>query len=55
MSPNERAQGVRDELFPNSASTVAVTDPELIEIFDNFAFDETLAKSRLDASIPNCQ
>ncbi len=51
MSPNERAQGVRDELFPNSASTVAVTDPELIEIFDNFAFDETLAKSRLDARV----
>ncbi|MDA8287586.1 MAG: carboxymuconolactone decarboxylase family protein [Actinomycetota bacterium] len=51
MSPNERAKGVHDELFPNSASTVAVTDPELIEIFDNFAFDETLAKSRLDARV----
>jgi 4-carboxymuconolactone decarboxylase len=28
---------------------LAVTDPELIEVFDNFAFDEVLRDSRLDA------
>jgi 4-carboxymuconolactone decarboxylase len=29
-------------------STLATTDPELIEIFDNFAFDEVLQGSTLD-------
>ena len=28
-----------DELFTGHVSTLAVTDPELIETFDNFAFD----------------
>lgn len=31
-----------DQLFPRHVSTLAVNDPELIEIFDNFAFDEVL-------------
>ena len=38
-----------EELFPNHQSTLKVTDPELIEIFDNFAFDEVLAQSKFDA------
>src|SRR5277367_3664769 len=37
-----------DELFPGHVSTLAVTDPELIETFDNFAFDEVIAESKLD-------
>ncbi len=37
-----------EELFPNHQSTLNVTDPELIEIFDNFAFDDVLAESKLD-------
>ena len=37
-----------DQLFPNHVSTLAVTDPELIEVFDNFAFDEVLAHTRLE-------
>jgi 4-carboxymuconolactone decarboxylase len=48
MAPNEQAQKNHDELFPGHLSTVAVTDPELIEIFDNFAFDEVLRTSKLD-------
>ncbi|WP_348266156.1 carboxymuconolactone decarboxylase family protein [Edaphobacter paludis] len=48
MAPNEQAQKNHDELFPNHVSTVAVTDPELIEIFDNFAFDELLRTTKLD-------
>src|SRR3954463_10593783 len=48
MPPNERAQKNHDELFPNHVSTLAATDPELIEIFDNFAFDEVLRDSKLD-------
>jgi 4-carboxymuconolactone decarboxylase len=64
MSPNERAQKNHDELFPGHVSTAAVTDPELIEIFDNFAFDEVLRHGNLDirtrlmvqlASIIACQ
>jgi 4-carboxymuconolactone decarboxylase len=38
-----------DELFPGHVSTLAVTDPELIETFDNVAFDETLAYGDLEA------
>jgi 4-carboxymuconolactone decarboxylase len=48
MSPNQNAQKHYDELFPNQASDLAVTDPDLIEAFHNFAFDEALQGSRLD-------
>ena len=33
---------------PDHVSTLKVTDPELIEVFDNFAFDEVLRHSGLD-------
>jgi len=49
MAPNERARKNHDELFPGHVSTLAVTDPELIETFDNFAFDEVLRHGTLDA------
>jgi 4-carboxymuconolactone decarboxylase len=49
MAPNEQARKNHDELFPGYVSTLAVTDPELIEIFDNFAFDEVLRHGNLDA------
>lgn len=48
MAITETARKNHDDLFPGHVSTLAVTDPELIEIFDNFAFDEVLAHSRLD-------
>lgn len=48
MAPNERAMKNHEQLFPNHVSTLAVTDPELIETFDNFAFDEVLRESKLD-------
>jgi 4-carboxymuconolactone decarboxylase len=48
MAPNREAQRNHDELFPGHVSSLAVTDPELIEIFDNFAFDEVLRDSNLD-------
>jgi 4-carboxymuconolactone decarboxylase len=48
MAPSEQAQKTHDELFPNHVSTLVVTDPELIETFDNFAFDEVLSHSNLD-------
>src|SRR5258707_15834683 len=48
MAPNERARKNHDELFPGHVSTLAMTDPELIENFDNFAFDEVLRHGNLD-------
>jgi 4-carboxymuconolactone decarboxylase len=49
MAPNERASKAHDELFLGHVSTLAVTDPELIDVFDNFAFDEVFATTALDA------
>jgi 4-carboxymuconolactone decarboxylase len=49
MAPNERARKNHEELFPGYVSTLAVTDPEFIEAFDNFAFDEVLRHGNLDA------
>jgi len=37
-----------DELFSGRTSTLQDTDPELIEIFDNFAFDEVISFGGLD-------
>ena len=48
MAISEIAQKNHEELFPNHKSTLKVTDPELIEVFDNFAFDEVLSYGNLD-------
>ena len=48
MAPSECARKKHDELFPGHVSTLAVTDPELIETFDNFAFDEVLRHASLN-------
>jgi 4-carboxymuconolactone decarboxylase len=48
MAISEQARKNHDELFPGHMSTLAVTDPELIEVFDNFAFDEVLRHGSLD-------
>ena len=64
MAISETAKRNHDELFPGHISTLAITDPELIEVFDNFAFDEVLRDTSLDlrtrlmvqlASIIACQ
>ncbi|MDR3572400.1 MAG: carboxymuconolactone decarboxylase family protein [Anaerolineaceae bacterium] len=51
MSISETAIQNHEELFPNRKSTLKVTDPELIEVFDNFAFDEVLGYGNLDTRI----
>ncbi|MBN3896420.1 MAG: carboxymuconolactone decarboxylase family protein [Nostoc sp. NOS(2021)] len=48
MRISEAAHKNHEELFPNHKSTLKETDPELIEVFDNFAFDEVIALSKLD-------
>ncbi|MDZ7964369.1 MAG: carboxymuconolactone decarboxylase family protein [Nostoc sp. DedSLP03] len=45
---SEAAHKNHEKLFPNHKSTLKVTDPELIEVFDNFAFDEVIVQSKLD-------
>ncbi|WP_188042704.1 carboxymuconolactone decarboxylase family protein [Changpingibacter yushuensis] len=45
--PSHTAQKNHDELFPERNSTLSITDPELIEVFDNFAFDEIQSHGNL--------
>ena len=51
MAISDTARANHDLLFPGHVSTLAVTDPELIEWFDNFAFDEVLHLAPLDTRI----
>jgi 4-carboxymuconolactone decarboxylase len=48
MPISQTARKNHEELFPNHESTLKVTDPELVEVFDNFAFDEVLSYGNLD-------
>jgi 4-carboxymuconolactone decarboxylase len=48
MPISQEAQRVHDTLFPNHISTLKVTDPEFIELFDNWAFGEVAAYGGLD-------
>jgi 4-carboxymuconolactone decarboxylase len=50
MAISDTARKNHDELFPGHVPALAATDPELIEVFDNFAFDEVLQHSALPAS-----
>ena len=49
MRISDIARKNHEELFPNRNSRLAETDPELIEVFDNFAFEEVLRYGNLDA------
>ena len=48
MGITEAAHRNHERWFPQHRSTLAVTDPEFIELFDNFAFDEVAAQVSLD-------
>lgn len=48
MSISETAIKNHEELWPDYQSKAGHTDPELIEIFDNWAFDEVLSYGNLD-------
>ena len=48
MSISETAIKNHEELWPDYKSRAMHTDPELIELFDNFAFDEVLNYGNLD-------
>jgi 4-carboxymuconolactone decarboxylase len=49
MAIREDAQRNHDLLFPKHESALKKTDPELIEIFDNWAFGDVLKEQTLDA------
>jgi 4-carboxymuconolactone decarboxylase len=51
MSISETAIKNHEELWPDYKSRAMQTDPELIELFDNFAFDEVLSNGNLDIKI----
>lgn len=51
MSLSSAAQRNHDALFPDHESTLKVTDPELIEIVDNWAFDEVIEDAPLDVRL----
>jgi 4-carboxymuconolactone decarboxylase len=51
MSITETAIKNHDELWPDYKSRAMQTDPELIELFDNFAFDEVISYGNLDTKI----
>ncbi len=48
MSISETAQRNHEELWPDYKSKAKITDPELIEVFDNFAFDEVIGHDNMD-------
>ena len=48
MAITETAQRNHERWFPHHQSTLKVSDPEFIEYFDNFAFDEVASRSSLD-------
>jgi hypothetical protein len=48
MATSDAARRHHDALFPNHRSTLKNTDPELIEIFDDWAFDEVIEDAPLD-------
>ena len=49
MHITEAAKAYHERMCPGHTSELSATDPEFIERFDNFAFDEVIAESRLDA------
>nr|WP_300151916.1 carboxymuconolactone decarboxylase family protein [Propionicimonas sp.] len=48
MAISDVARRNHDQLFGDRVSTLARTDPELVEYFDNFAFDEVIAHGEVD-------
>lgn len=48
MEITEFAKAYHEQMFPERESTLAKSDPEFVERFDNFAFDEVIQQSLLD-------
>jgi len=50
MAITEKAKAYHEKMFPGHKSTMLITDPEFMERFDNFAFDEVVNQDDLDDS-----
>ena len=48
MAVTNKAKEYHEKMFPGYVSSFLKTDPEFIERFDNFAFDEVVNHSNLD-------
>lgn len=48
MAISEFSKNYHENMFPGYHSTFLETDPEFIERFDNFAFDEVIHQVELD-------
>ena len=48
MAITKFAKEYHDKMFPGYVSSFLETDPEFIELFDNFAFDEVASHDDLD-------
>ncbi|MGI6229885.1 MAG: carboxymuconolactone decarboxylase family protein [Tractidigestivibacter sp.] len=48
INRTQAAQAYRDRLFAGAESPLASTDPELVEIWENFAFDEVASRTDID-------
>jgi 4-carboxymuconolactone decarboxylase len=51
MAITANAQRNHDQLFPAQTSSLTATDPELVEIFDNWAFDKVIEDAPLDVRL----
>ena len=51
MAITQNAQRNHEQLFPNHRSTLETTDPELLDIFDNWAFDEVIDDAPLEVRL----
>ena len=51
MAITAAAQRNHDQLFPGHVSTLKASDPELVEIFDNWAFDEVVEAADMDVRL----
>lgn len=49
MGISERAKAYVEKMFPDCKSSLAKTDPEWIELFENFAFDEVVNQNDQDS------
>ena len=47
MASSDAARRNHDAPFPNHRSTLKVTDPALVEVFDNWALDEVIQDAPL--------
>lgn len=48
MSISEQAKAYHEKMFPGYVSKLEKTDPEFVEFFDHFAFDEVVNQDDLD-------